>query len=230
MKYFLTLAILLVTNTLIAQKYSGNISGFKVDALDVVVFPFGMEYPLKIGNVDKEGYVQLNLNSVDMTHIPDEVKSAYFGRVTDNFFSACDDPDILGISNETKAAKCGGLFLWNNKEQAGALLLVSDEKLQPWIEDRYYKEPVMASFFEILYVDKDININNKCTTTYNLESGNVEAENNFKLSLKKGFNLIQYRIESIHKTNPEETSSIPVKMQIMSLEDEATIKWFAKYY
>ncbi|MEO9144223.1 MAG: hypothetical protein ABI237_01575 [Ginsengibacter sp.] len=230
MKHFLTLIVLLVSNTLIAQQYSGNISGFKLDALDVVAFPFGMEYPLKIGSIDKEGHVEINLDAVDITKIPDDLKSDYFGRLTESFFSACNNPDVLGISNEIKAAKCGALFLWNNKEQAGALLLISDEKLKPWLEDRYYKEPVNASFFEILYVDQDINIDNTCKTTYNLESGDVVAENNFKIGLKKGFNMVQYKIDSIHKTNPEETSSIPVKMHILNPEDATEIHWIVKYF
>lgn len=230
MRFFLVLAILLTSYTLIAQKYTGNISDFKLGVSDVVAFPFGMEHPLKIGEVDKEGHIELNLNAVDITKIPDDVKSNYFGRATENFFSPCNNPDLLGISNEIKALQSGALFLWTNKALAGTLFLVSDEELKPWLEDRYYIEPVKASFFQMLYVDQDVNIDNSCKTTYNLESGDVVAENKFKISLKKGFNMVQYKIDSIHKTNPEETSSIPVKMQIMNTEDAAEIKWIAKYF
>ncbi|MEO9023147.1 MAG: hypothetical protein ABI237_01585 [Ginsengibacter sp.] len=68
------------------------------------------------------------------------------------------------------------------------------------------------------------------TTTYNIACGKVVAENNLKISLKKGFNLVEYKIDSIHKTNPEETSSIPVKMKIMNPEDAAEIHWIVKYF
>lgn len=229
-KHTLILIALILSNTLAAQKYSGNVFPFKSETFDVVVFPFGLEYPLKIGSIDKDGLAQINLNSIDLSHIPMDVKSMFLSRVTDNFFPACDDPESLGISTKIKSIKCGSPFLWSNKEQAGVLFLASDEKLVPWLEDRYFNEPETASFFEILYIDQDVNIENKCTTTYNLGSGNVEADNHFKLSLKKGFNVVQYKIESIHKTNPEETSSIPVKTQVLIPSDEANIKWIVKYF
>lgn len=230
MKHFLTLILLLVSNTLIAQQYSGNISDFKLGASDVVIFPFGMEYPLKIGNIDKEGNVQLNLNSVDIASIPDDAKSMFLGSATNSFFSGCDDPGILKISDKIKSAKCGTPFIWNNNEQTGALYILSDEKLKPWLDDRYYNEPTKASFFEILYVDQDLTIYKTCVTTYNLESGNVESNNNFKISLKKGFNLIQYKIEDIHKTDPTVTSSIPIKLQITNAKADSEIKWIVQNF
>lgn len=40
MKHSLILSLLLVSNLLIAQQYSGNISDFKLSASDVVIFPY----------------------------------------------------------------------------------------------------------------------------------------------------------------------------------------------
>lgn len=224
-KHTLILIALIISNTLIAQNYSGNVIPFNSGSYDVVVFPFGMDYPLKIGVVDEKGLVKIDLQSLKIEEIPDDVKELYLSRVAENFFSACDEPESLQIPEKIKALKSGSPFLMQNNEQAGALFLVSDKKLKPWVEDRYYNEPIVASFFEILYVDQDVEINNKCKTTYNLESGNVEAINHFNLKLKKGFNLVQYKIEEIHKTDPEETSSIPVKIQVLNAEEQENLKW-----
>jgi hypothetical protein len=91
-------------------------------------------------------------------------------------------------------------------------------------------EPVKASFFEILYIDHDLSLTTSCTTTLNLSKENVESLNVFNLKLKKGFNLIQYKIDEIHKTDPNETSSIPVKIQITNPLDDKEIKWMVKYF
>lgn len=230
MKLSFVITFLFLANNLFAQKFTGQIAEFKLPATELVIFPFGMEYPLVIGAINKDGQAQINLDAVDISKIPDDVKSNFFGRVMENFFSPCDNPDLLAISNEIKALQSGALFLWTNNEQTGVLFLVSDEKLKPWLEDRYYMEPVEASFFEMLYVDQDINIDNTCITTYKLESGDVVAQNNFKISLKNGFNMVQYKIDSIHKTNPEETSSIPVKLQINNAKEGTEIKWMVKYF
>jgi hypothetical protein len=63
-----------------------------------------------------------------------------------------------------------------------------------------------------------------------LSTENVELANNFNLKLKKGFNLIQYKVDEIHKTEPNETSSIPTKIQITNPLDDKEIKWMVKYF
>ena len=230
MKSGLTILLFLLSSNLFAQKYSGQIADFKLPTTDITIFPFGLRYPIKIGFVNKDGSAQINLDSIDISHVPERLKASYLNKVTDNFFSSCDNPSVLGISEKIKALRCEVFIFWHNKEQTGVLYLVSDEKLKPWLEDRYYIEPVKASFFEILYVDQDVNIDNTCETTYNLESGNVVAKNNFNLSLKKGFNLVEYKIDSIHKTDPNETSSIPVKMQILNPKAETGLLWMVNYF
>lgn len=226
----MTLLFMFVAIWAQAQQFSGKINDFVLESADVVIFPFGMDYPVKLGTVDKQGNVTINMDAVDISQIPADTKDLFLGRVASNFFANCDNPDGLQISDEIKALKCGMPALWYNNQWAGTFYLVSDEKLQPWIEDRYYMEPVKASFFEILYVDKDLSLTTSCTTTYNLSKGNVELANNFNLKLKKGFNLIQYKIDEIYKTDPDETSSIPSKIQIINPLDDKEIKWMVKYF
>lgn len=230
MKHLMTFLMLLVAIWAQAQQFSGKITDYVLETADVVVFPFGMDFPVKIGTVDKQGNVAINLDAVDLNQIPTDTKDFSLGRVADNFFSNCDNPDGLQISEGIKAVKCGMPSLWYNNQWAGTFFLVSNEKLQPWIEDRYYMEPVIASFFEILYIDHDLSLATSCNTTFNLSKENVESVNNFNLKLKKGFNLIQYKIDEIHKTDPNETSSIPMKIQITNPLDDEGIKWMVKYF
>lgn len=230
MKHLMTLLLAFVAVWSQAQQFSGKISDFVLETADVVIFPFGMDFPVKIGTVDKQGNVNMNMDAADLSQIPADTKDLFLGRVAENFFANCDNPDALQIPDGIKALKCGMPALWCNNQWAGSFYLVSDEKLQPWIEDRYYMEPVKASFYEILYVDHDLSLTSSCTTTYNLSTGNVESVNNFNLKLKKGFNLIQYKIDEIHKTDPNETSSLPTKIQITNPQDDKEIKWMVKYF
>jgi len=230
MKHLMTLSLLLLAIWAQSQQFSGKIADYVLETADVVIFPFGMDFPVKIGTVDKQGNVEIKIDAVDLSQIPADTKDLFLGRVAENFFANCDNPDDLQVSDEIKALKCGMPALWYNNQWAGSFFLVSDEKLQPWIEDRYYMEPVKASFFEILYVDHDLSLTTSCNTTYNLSKENVELVNNFNLKLKKGFNLIQYKIDEIHKTDPNETSSIPVKIEIVNPLDDNGIKWMVKYF
>lgn len=230
MKHLMFLFLAFVAVWAQAQQLSGKIADFALENADVVIFPFGMDYPIKIGTVDKQGTVIMNMDAVDQSKIPADTKDLFLGRVTDIFFANCDNPDGLQISDGIKALKCGMPALWYNNQWAGTFYLVSDEKLQPWIEDRYYMEPVKASFYEIIYVDHDLSLSKSCTTTFNLSTENVELANNFNLKLKKGFNLIQYKVDEIHKTDPNETSSIPTKIQITNPLDDKEIKWMVKYF
>jgi hypothetical protein len=214
----------------IAQQFSGKIINANPVAMDVVVFPFGMEYPIKIGTVDKDGQLQINLDDAAIDKVPDDTKELMLGRVSDNIFVKCNYPDSLQTSDKVKAINCEMPSLWYNNQMAGALSLVSDEKLQPWIQDRYYMEPVKASFFQIVYTDQVVTIHTSCNTTYNLAAGNVEATNHFNLRLKKGFNLLKFSIEEIHKTDPAETSSIPVKINVTNPTEQTTILWMGKYF
>ena len=230
MKELMTLLLMSTVVLAQAQQFLGKINNFVLESAEVVIFPFGLDNPVKIGTVDKTGNVTIDLDAADISKIPADTKDLFLGRVAENFFANCDNPDGLQISDDIKALKCGMPALWFNNQWAGTFFLVSDEKLQPWIEDRYFMEPVNASFFEILYVDRDLSLTTNCTTTYNLAKENVELVNNFNLKLKKGFNLIQYKIDEIHKTDPNETSSIPSKIQITNSTDDKEIKWMIKYF
>lgn len=231
MRQLFTGIMMLATSALMAQKYSGIITPFKPETLeDIIFFPFGTEYPIKIGSVDNKGQAQFNLDSIDISHIPEDAKSIFLGMIEYNFFVGCDVDGILNIPKEVKATNCGTPLLWKNNEQTGELILVSDDKLLHWSENKYNNEPEIGSFFQILYVDRDINIDKRCAETHRLGSDVLESENIFKLNLKKGFNLIQFKIDSIHKTDPQVTSSIPTKVQILNPQIETEIKWMVNYY
>ncbi len=229
-KHCIGFCLLLLSFEGMGQQFSGKLINARPIAMDIVVFPFGMDYPVKIGTVDKAGQVAINLAAADISKIPDDTKALFLSRLSDHFFAKCDYSDSLFAGEKVKAISCEMPALWHNKQWSAALYLTSDEKLQPWLEDRYYKEPVKASFFQLLYVDDDIKLQSNCNTTYNLEKGNVPTLNKFDLTLKKGFNMVQYVIEAIHTTDPAETSSIPSRLHIINITDYSSIRWMVKYF
>ena len=53
---------------------------------------------------------------------------------------------------------------------------------------------------------------------------------NYNLNLKAGFNFIEYKIESIYKTDPNIMASFPDKVSITNVEEVPNCKWIAKYF
>lgn len=229
-KHITTLLFLGFSVLVNAQPLSGEITNYNHSAMEIVIFPFGVDYPVKIGKVDKDGQVNINLDTVDISKIPAKIKNSFWARVTETFFTECDDPASLNISNKIKALDCGAIFLWKDNQTQAAIFLTSDEKLKPWLEDRYYKEPVKGSFYELLFLDQELSLNTGCTVTYNLGGSDEIMQNNFQINFKKGFNLVQYTIEEIFKTDPEETTSVPSKVLISNLQKEVPIKWLVNFF
>lgn len=231
MKESLALYFVLTTFLSPAQTFTGKINGYAYQSAQVVVFPFGMEYPVKIGEVDEDGHLRIHLDSVNIQAIPDSVQVLFLSDLSENFFVKCDDPTALFIPDSIRSITCQTFcFLWNGSQVTGALFPVSDEKLLPWVEDRFSNEPVKASFYQLIYSEKDVSVKNNCTTTYYLTGGNVETTNMFDIKLNKRFNLLQYTIEDIYTYPPEENSSVPKIIQIKNPVNESKIKWVLKSF
>ena len=229
-KQCISFCFVLLSFSGMAQQFSGKLINARPVAMDIVIFPFGSEYPVIIGTVDTEGQVTINLTAADISKIPKKTQAEYLSPVNEQFFFNCDYPDSLYTGDKVKAIRCEMPALWHNKKWSAALYLASDEKLQPWLEDRYYKEPVKASFFQLLYVNNDLKLQSNCNATYELQKGLVHTVNSFDLTLKKGFNFVEYVIEDIHTTDPAETTSIPNRIHIINVADYSTIKWMVKYF
>lgn len=227
-----TILIMLLTIIQYGMAQSGGtLENYPLDEVDIVVFPFGMEYPIKIGNVSDSGELFFEIPSKIEAKIPSDVQNNFLSDLSNSLFFNCDDG--LGL-DDLRVLNVGTIALWTKDNRyAGVLFAVSTEEIIPWLEDRYYMEPIEASFYNIIYMDsdQDLSYGMDCISTINLESGNIESSYSYDLSFKNGFNFVEYKIESIYKTNPKETASFPNKVTITSSPNTmSNIKWIAKYF
>ena len=208
------------------------IENFPLKALDVVVFPYGMEYPIKIGTVSDDGKITFLL-SAETNLVQAEVRETFNSGIVDLLLSKCDNYlDLLDNASKAKGAKGDQIALWTHDNRyAGVLFPVTSEEMVPWREDPHYMEPVLGSYYEMIYSESSFEIQTECTTTVNLSSGDVPLVYRFDLKIEPGFNFIEYKIESIFKTDPNETASMPNLVQVKSIKKQIPeVQWVAKYF
>ncbi len=199
--------------------------------MDVVLLPFGMDYPFKIGVLKKDGTLSFDLSNSDLSNIPQEHFEMFLSEyLNENLSLKCDSSNNLQQPENFKAQRGGYIGLWYKNRWAGTIFTVSDEELMHWLEDEAYIEPVLGSYYEFIYVSEPIEINTSCTNTWHLTDKKIEATHTYEFSLQKGFNFLEYQIQEIYKTNPNETSSKPSKVLIKNVNDPSKIKWIAKYF
>lgn len=199
--------------------------------MDVVILPFGLDYPFKIGVLRKDGTLEINLSNSELNEIPQEQLELFLSNsINENLSLKCDHSKDLQQPESLKAQRGGYIGLWYKNRWAGTIFTISDESLMPWLEDEAYMEPVLGSFYEIIYVSEPVEQNTTCTNTWHLKDNKMEAAHTYKFSLQKGFNFLEFQIQEIYKTNPNETSSKPSKVLIKNVDDFSKIKWIAKYF
>ncbi|TFG78475.1 MAG: hypothetical protein E4H26_02310 [Flavobacteriales bacterium] len=238
MKNILFLILIIFGHTTFAQAVS-LLNDYTLGEVSVVVFPFGMEYPVKIGRVSDSGELFLQTPSKLEIDIPADIKEMSMTDLNSSIYFKCDDP--LGMS-DVKVIYAGPIALWTKDDQyAGVLMPVSDEALVPWVEDPMSNEPIKASFFQLVYVETDIELvyDATCKSTLNTGSGDLVSDYLLDLSLVNGFNWIEYDLESLisyqhegfYDPNTMETSVLPNRVNITSVRpDSAKMKWVAKYF
>ncbi len=232
------LILLFITIQYSFAQSGGKLENYPLDEVNMVVFPFGMEYPVKIGTVSVSGEIIFQMPSkIEVPIPPDDV---YMSDITNSLFFKCDD----GLGNEDlKVLNAGKIaLLTKDNRYAGILFAVSNETLAPWVEDSLSNKPVESSFFELIYVEtiEDFILYVECYSTLYLESEEVlESKYVYDINLLNGFNFIEYKIESIieyqHKGlyDPSiiETTAIPSAVSITSTQINAPeIKWIPKYF
>jgi len=230
-KIFSTIILLaLLSPALQAQIINRTLENHISKTVDLVLFATGMDNPLKLGTVDAQGMLSVNLEEIQIPELTDEVKDMYFTELRNVFRFGCGGRDDFGKQGNITALRGGNIALLTDNEWAGSLFLVSDPALKPWLEDEGYNSAVRAIFWEIVYVEKDVHLDLNCTNETNLESGSVEASYTYSLDLKKGFNWVEYSIEQVYDTNPEARASFPSRVKISNLKDPEKMQWLANYF
>jgi hypothetical protein len=211
-----------------------KIDDYPFGSLDVniMVIPFGMENPIKIGTMSKSGAIQFEIPS-ELPKISKEIEENFMNDVAYTLFDVCDEDTIDSEIKNIKSFDTGALSFWTSGNQyVGVIFTVSDEKLMPWVEDPAYMEPILGSYFELIYVAKPFQYKGNCNTARMMDEGedDVKIDYTYNLNLKAGFNFIEYKIESIHKTDLNVMASFPDKVSVSSVVSIPNCKWIGKYF
>ncbi|NCU36141.1 hypothetical protein EOM75_09040 [Candidatus Falkowbacteria bacterium] len=98
------------------------------------------------------------------------------------------------------------------------------------MEDDGYNDAVESSFYKILLVTEDVDLQKKCNNFDYYNDQDVEVEVEFDLKLKKGLNLVEYQLESVYETDPNIRAAFPIKVKMTNAGEQPQIIWMAKYF
>jgi hypothetical protein len=196
-----------------------------------MVMPFGIENAVAIGTMSKSGDINFDFPK-ELKNISKEDQESESSKLWYALFSQCDNGmDMFAAKDNIFSFDTGALSLWTSDNRyVGVIFTVSDENLMPWVEDPAYMEPILASYFELIYVATPFKYQGTCTTTKMLDDGEAKVSYSYNLNLKAGFNFLEYKIESIYKTDPNIMASFPNKVSINSVEGIPNCKWIGKYF
>lgn len=231
MKIFYSIIVsLLLFNYGYSQAHLDNYPFGSLD-VNVMVMPFGMEKALTIGTMSKSGDINFDFPK-ELKNISKEDQESESSKLWYTLFSQCDNAmDMVAAKDNIFSFDTGALSLWTSYNRyVGVVFTVSDENLMPWVEDPAYMEPIMGSYFELIYVAMPFKYQGTCTTTKMLDEGDTKISYTYNLNLKAGFNFIEYKIESIYKTDPNVMASFPDKVTITNVEGIPNCKWIGKYF
>ena len=230
MKVLLTEILLATTVFTYAQKWSGKIEGHDKGEMDIVLTMFGMEKPVKIGTLNANGDFEINLSVNPTEKLSEEERELYISNLSYGFQYVCGNPGDFPEGEAKIASSAQHIALWADNTWAGVLFPVSDLKLQLWMEDNGFNDAVEGSFYQVLLVTEDVNLQKKCTNFDYYNDEDIEVNVEYDLKLKKGLNLIAYQLESVYKTNPDIRASFPKKIRMTNAGDNPKIMWIAKYF
>lgn len=201
--------------------------------VNVMVIPFGIEKPIKIGTMSKSGDIKFELPT-ELPKLSKDDKESESFKLWYTIFSQCSyGSEMVAENDNIFSFDTAGLSLWTSDNRyVGVIFAVSDELLITWVEDPVYMEPTMDSYFELVYVAKPFQYKGNCNTARMMDEGeeDVKIDYTYNLNLKAGFNFIEYKIESIHKTDPNIMAFFPDKVSITSVDGIPNCKWMAKYF
>jgi hypothetical protein len=98
------------------------------------------------------------------------------------------------------------------------------------MEDNGYNDAAEGSFYKVLLVTEDVEVQKKCNNFDYYNDKDIEVGIEYDIKLKKGLNLVQYQFESIYKTDPNIRAAFPTKVKITDTGENPAIIWMAKYF
>ena len=233
-KYFIILLSIIFVSFGFSQNQP-KLDNYPFESLEVnvITFPFGMDDPIKIGTMSTSGEIHFEFPKA-LPKISKETEENFMRDFRYTIFNECDNSREMVSDNENGPSFNAGILSLstNDNPYVGVIRAVSDGALMPWIEDPGYEEPVLGSYFELIYVASDFQYEGECAQTRSSMSDDpdMEISYSFNLNLKAGFNFVEYKIESIYKTDPDLMASFPDKISVTSVDGIPNCKWVGKYF
>lgn len=216
--------------TVRAQKFCGKVANHSKGEMDVVLTMFGFEKLVKIGTLSANGNLEIDLSSDPAGMLTGEERGFYIDRLVYGFQYVCGNPDDFPEGEPKIARDAGFIALWANDTWSGSLFPVTDEKLRLWMEDDGYNDAVEASFFKVLLVTEDVELEKQCNNSDYYDGENVEVNLEYDIRMKKGLNLVEYQIQSVYKTDPDIRAAFPDKVKMTNAGENPPIIWLASYF
>lgn len=206
------------------------VENYPLFEMPLVTYPLGMENPIAIGTIAKDG--SLNFDLPVSLPFPDGQISSVATDLATLFMANCYDyADALAKGTAQTGFKAGQIGLETKEGHfAGVLFVVSTENLVPWLEDPMYMEPVLGSYYELVYVSSPVDLITKCGYSMDTGNGGATVSYDYNLHLKEGYQFIKYSIQSIYKTDPSIRASFPDKVEVTSVTDLPKALWIGKYF
>lgn len=226
----ISILMAIVSFSVRAQKFSGNVADHNKGDMDVVLTIFGFDKLVKIGTLSADGTLEIDLSEDPSGMLTEEDREFYIDRLVYGFQYVCGNPDDFPEGDPKIARDAGFIALWANDTWSGSLFPVTDEKLRLWMEDDGYNDAVEASFYKVLLVTEDVDLTKQCTNSNFYDEENVEVNLDYDIRLKKGLNLVEYQIQSVFKTDPDVRAAFPDKVKMTNPAENPPITWMASYF
>ncbi|WP_419211513.1 hypothetical protein ACNR9Q_12290 [Maribacter sp. X9] len=220
----------IIEDTVQRTNFPVQVENFPFDTMDLVTYPLGMEKPIHIGQIQKGGVLRFELPKT--LHVPEEQLGSITTDLATLFLANCYTyAEELDTGNEVNGFKVEQIGLETSEGRyAGVLFVVSSEDMIPWLEDPMYMEPVLGSYYQLVYISNPIDFTKDCKYPIDSGNGDVPVSYDYRLDLKEGYQFIRYTINSIYETDPNIRASFPDKVEVTSVKELPKALWVGKYF
>lgn len=227
--------MLLSLGVLQSQNFSSKLDNHQkgLPEMDFIIMPFDISYRVSLGTLKTDGTLEVKIPEFTDIQLPSNMTPDNMTKFENLIKFHCGNASDLKARESLRGFKGGYFALWSKTKRngwAGSVFAVSNKDLVPWLEDDAYMQPVLGSYYELIYVTEEAEIKTTCENTWEIADFTIDMEYQFDLNLKKGYNLIEYEILDIFETNSNDITNKPSKIIVKTPVDFSKIIWTAKYF
>jgi hypothetical protein len=208
-------------------QYSGHVDDYRLGTAELVVFPFGMDHKIVLGEIKKDGNFRLDFVSLEDIEVPN--KDLWYADIPETLLISCDEQSLVFSDTIAQAFTVDNIFIWQDEAVAGMLFAVTNLGLKEWLEELYFADIMSGRFLNFIYVDRPTSLTGKCVIEHTLEEpeGVIKEQIVYNVVLSAGWNILENSIDKIVKL--QEGFSIPTEQRIETLTTiSKNYKWVVK--